>query len=1047
MYKNKLKLFILIFLISLTPVIFANDCFFEINNNDCQRFSSSFIKFDLTFNPNSQYKDYEVEIYKKDNPSNKILTRVEGNSVYNLNPLTEVGVYVLKVRSNSITDVSNLYEKEFIFDNSQPFPPIIEMGLESSQIQGKTQIGNTNVLAEVIGSSSPIETQTSSSSGEFSFNLNLPSPINLVKFYTQNSNNINSEYIERIIYKDGKPKRNFNINANSISIDSHLENSNYNTYFDSTNNIYITSKRNFYISGQTNAPDGAIIYINGVQSIVKGNTFGAIVILNEGRNKITIENRLSTINKTLEINFITPKFNFLNLDYNKITSSNSLEITGTATLDLPFNIYLNGKYIDSIAVVDGKFTTTLNNLIPGKNYISFEGYNNNLISDIIYFDSENPIIKVISNLKTTSRSKFIFKITDDIGINLNSINVQIGNKNFNSSSIESKGDYFSLSLLGLNDGDFNYRINVKDLTGKEVSTAGQIEINSRNTIIEDIQTNNGYFIGNKILLHSSQQTIKLIPSRNIAFKSIYLDGIRQTNYHINLDKSIDLTLNLDNEEGVLEFKFINNEYQEFTETYNYFTDKIKPIIKLDYINNPNSYGENRIRVTGEIEDSNFNWSSLTFNSDSSFRKYGKYFEAQVLPNEGLNNLEVGGKDLAGNLFKERIFGSLLFKDSTNTVFENLGSNKIGFKTAISSIDNRNKNYAYFWDGQKSYQTYLNTQEVILPVSERVGIRAVNLKGVESSKNKFTDIQSYTIDPLKPEVYFVLDEGIKRFLVNPTLSQINNISFKVNGVEIDVSECDVKIARYSKCYDSESFNSSNIEIEVVDKAGNKIQKTFSQTEIVDISTIIPTTNTDANSESSKIYFNGNDLNTINNNWFVEGNIKSLSVIKSIKAQGKDCLFDDTSFVCYVDLPYSLNNIDVIVEFENNPETISPIHNNITINRTEGEQYDIKILDLNGDGIFKMSSDYYIKDFIGNLVGKLDKEAIVTLVIDNNRELIGIKNSTFTVNIDLTNQLATKDNDEFYIQLEAKGDSEIISTSNKIKLIYNRILDTILNIIVY
>jgi len=76
-------------------------------------------------------------------------------------------------------------------------------------------------------------------------------------------------------------------------------------------------------------------------------------------------------------------------------------------------------------------------------------------------------------------------------------------------------------------------------------------------------------------LESGRQELNLIPSKNIVFNGIYLDGVEQVDYEIFQNGEIVLRLNIVDFSGNLEFNYVDVDYNEYSEKYDYFSDVVK----------------------------------------------------------------------------------------------------------------------------------------------------------------------------------------------------------------------------------------------------------------------------------------------------------------------------------------------------------------------------------------------------------------------------------------------------------------------------------------
>lgn len=863
-----ITLSLLSFCLLFSIQVFAIGCEFDTYNSSCPRFSSSFNSFNLNFAPIENYESFSAKMYNKHNPSNQILIDIDlqNKQVRNINPFVEPGVYVLEITSYNKGKKSNLNSFEYIFDNLRPMPPVISSNLHSTSseviVNGKTEEKNIKVIAEIKDKTN-VEVQ--SSNGLFSMNLNnLDSGLNYVKFYTISENGLKSFPVERIIVSNDVVEMNLE-NANNIII-SNLE-INERTYLE--NNEYYTIKQNFYVTGTAIGQKGAKIYVNGQRAVFDGNKYGAFILLNNGENEVVVQSGSET--KTILVNYIDVEFQFLQFDYNKVFEGDFV-LKGNATVNLPFDIYINGVYLDKNSnyvieesgVYSFEYTIPADNLNPGKNYLYLEGYNNEHLSEIVYKDIESPKIELLSFEKIANKKELAFKITDDIAVNDITLNLNFGPRTLTQASSKLYGDIYVFDLTSIIDEtplqeNYAYSLSIKDLTGKETSISGNILVDSENTLIESFSSSqkNVYSYGNKLFIPNTNVELIIKPSKAIAFKKIYLDGVEQINYNILRDNTILLNISTDKKIGEIKFIFINQNYQEFEQKYTYYSKLEVPEVKLDYVNTPYTKSSEYILITGEIMDSNFNWSSLKFNAlDNNYQRYGNYFEARIIPNNnGLNSLTISGSDYSKNSLNKQ-YSNLITKDTSqsgvsiysdsNIFSANLLNNP---STTVLYSDTRMKNYIYDFTGFDIKKNYLQNQfELSLP--QRNGVETRTLKGVESSGQLFQKNVNLNLDSFDPNIYLFYNQTSNKYMiiVDGTYSAVDasKVNITSNNVNLDISGCNYKpqYVFYGYCRYLDNLNGINtIQVYAEDMSKNKKIKIFnlSDAQIVSVILAIDTDN--------------------------------------------------------------------------------------------------------------------------------------------------------------------------------------------------------------
>ena len=1042
----------LLFVFSVSS-IYALECNFDYSQN-CERTASSFNSFNLNFAPSNMIDTYSAQIYNKENPSNKLRLEIEGNVVRNINPLIEPGVYVLSIETVNKANQKNTTEFEFIFDNTVPIPPKVPIKINTTSsnvlVSGETLIGNTKVIATV-GSSS--FEAVSDNEGKFQLTLaSLQNGINYARFYAENSQGVKSAPVERVIMSNGDFKSTGN-DASNIQIASSSEISSINGRTIFSNGVFVTSKRNFYVFGTASGSRGDLIYINGQRAVFDGTRFGGFVLLNEGRNDIVVK---SDNNNRREITVIFSNFNFMfeEVNFNKVVSDANVRFQGSTNFDLPFNVYLNGKYITAQTSQNGNFDFIIQNLNEGKNYISLVGHNSEILSYIVYRDVLEPVINVLTPERISEGQQFIFEATDDTGIDFTSINVRIGNLNFNPEDIEISGNFFIVNISNLATGVHSYEISLRDRSGKSSVKSGSLNVNSDNTLIENIHLEKGYNIGNKIFAAPGKQKIVIKPSRFIAFKKIYLDNVEQIDYDIKSTGEVHINLDFSNDNGILKFIFVNNQMEEFEQEFFYFSSSKRPTVELDYIERSSGIPNSFIRVTGKINSPHFDWTSLSFNNQKGFQRYGDYFEAYVqLSGSGqLRNLQISGFDYMGIPLSNSNYGSILFSDTTDTRISVMSPRvfRSGFYgTIISNDPARIKNYVSSYDGFSMPLAYMSRNAISYPVHQRDGIRALNLRGVESSLRTISSVETFTIDTIDPEIYFEVDGNRLKVIVDGTLSNVDMSNFRVevNGVEFSYNSCSNYIKRgiFDMCIQLNPQSGDVINIYAKDIAGNSAQRSFTfEVDQPDPPAPDPTSPDPNNTD---VYIVGTDTNVTENPVIIQGNIVSDVPIADVIVSGGaggECEFDDTSFLCIVTAVPGENNFTVEI-IGDNGQTLA--EDSITITYNASFDIDIRITNIEGVNLYKVGNEYYY------VYGDIDISAIVSdrsaisILIDGERRLIGSREGEFNVRVNLEEHFFGKEKAEASLWLEAKDEFSNAGVSQSFKIIFNRVFETIVRIIVY
>jgi len=969
----------------------------------------------LNFDSQDDVLNFSVEIYDKENQHNKIQTIKNGNEISNLNPFTKPGAYVLDVDvKNRVGEVEN-FQFEFIFDNLKPNAPIIPLDLDSSttsinvlgnggfaktiiaQNAEGTNLGGVDVLAD----------------GSFDLDLNLVSGLNYVQFYSIGKNGLSSEIVERVIYVRNGILPNIRPNVQSITVDNN----------DGINRVVssMTSKRNYYVSGNVGVSN-AEVFVNGnpTQADNTGK-FGAFILLNEGNNDIEV---VSGETKTLaqSVNYVNPRFRFLSFDAKRIVDVNSVLISGRANFEVPFNVYKNGEFEETqVADSNGDFSFVLYGLKEGKNYIYLEGLNGESISEFVYFDTSAAQIEILSHNEMNFDDVFVFKVEDDLGVDVNSIEVSLNGDFFSNSLLEIQDDIYVLDLEGIGEGNFDYEINVNNLAGMSSNVSGSFNVNSDNTLISAVYFNDGVVVGNYIFTDKDTIQLNLVPSKNIAFKSIQLDGAHQIDYRINLDSQVVLNLELEGTRGVLDLSFVDSALgNTYTQSFKYFVLS-KPSVNLDFVESSFIGSNGKIKISGNVESGFFDWSSFSI-GDAPVLRIGDYFEAYVTPSQsGLN--VVGNDFLSNQVGNVQVSGFGL--DSSTTSIELESISQKSFVGTLTDDTAKILNFAQSYDGRFG-KTYLS-HNFELASDQRNGLRSLNLKGVEDSSNKFIVNSIVSIDNLKPKIYFY--DG--SLIVDGTLSAVSSV--KIADAEQGLgNDCPTGKKVSSNCREF-PLPLSGLVIVVEDASGNVMTRTYSG--IVDDEIL--------NNQDLKVYVNGNDAKTSNSDSFVQGQIISSTPITSVKVNGLSCSFDDYNFVCPISLVNGQNNFNVVVSNEGGMSVTESFSTELITT-----PINVDLLNVIGSTTYKISEEYYT-NYVTDLdfTGDVDKSSLVKLIVNGKEILADEQDGEFTmVDVALDSFVQGKEDVELEVYMSAEDELGNIGFSDRIKIIYNRVFETLIDVIV-
>ena len=1042
MLKRIYAVFVIVLLFCVFS-LYAQECQIDSYGSECIIFDSPYNIFNLDISDEDDLDSFNARIFNKYNINNEIQVSIEENSIENLDPFTEPGVYILEVVAYNRRKTPTVKEFEFIFDNSNPKPLVIEPNLRTDTNE-IIIIGYGNPLHTVVAqrkNGDILREMRPQENGTFSLTLNNINSNNraLVYFHSENANGIKSDTIERIIYfEEESPSNEQNVGSITISDLSLVTPSNT---VKVSENSYISKKRNFYVEGTLTGTTqkGVPVYINGNKVLsASDNTFAGFVLLNKGENILEIKTK--EVSTYVNVTYLDMDFRFTSnpLEDVKVVSQNTLTINGSTNVDLPVIVYVNGEG-SSLVVQDGTYSTQIIGLKSGKNYVYIEGYNGEYISDYIYYDTQEPQIEVVSETSFLNNSyDLVFKITDDTGVDLETMDVIIDGVEVSTNKIQRVSNYYMVNLRSYADGEHSYKVVARDRVLKSSSISGTFSINPDLTSIGriDFDERLSRRIGNHLFLQEGMNRLKLHFSENVAFKSVKLDGREVIDYSINSDDSVDLRLNISEPSGELVLVYINSKGDVFTRNFKYYSSLGESILKLNYVDK-SGYGQGSFaRVSGQIIGSSFNYSSLRVGGSNNYVLYGDYFEAIFLPGSSSDSL-VRGYDISGN--KVEIELPVFYDDSSNSIKLDRHSKLISGR--MDGSNDYTNSLVYSYEASDSNLFIINDNGFKLSPVDRLGLRAPLLKGIESSRNSFDSYRGIiSVDNMKPKVYFVSSGGDVNVLIDGTFSDIDtgSLNIMVDGSPSNLGGCSNydKISLHDDCYSVSGGASRAISVNVSDMAGNSLYKEFTGT---------LNSNPEREDIDFEIYFNGNDLLTNKDYGVIQGQITSKSILTDVSVNGDSCHFDDFSFVCFIDLSRGANSFTVNTRNLGGDET----EKEIVI--TRDDLLSIEITGLSQKGIsFDISDVQFANDFnVFVINGTVDRNVSVSTLIndccqENSKEPKA--KGEFTIELDISQRVFGKSEDEFNVSLRAIDDLGNEATSNKIKFIFKRVFSTIIQIFV-
>jgi hypothetical protein len=922
-----------------------------------------------------------------------------------------------------------------LFDNLKPNLPVLPINLDSDKssisVLGTALFSKEIIVADKSGRT--IEKKQKfqvSEDGTFNFDMNLVAGVNFFKFAAVGHNGLVSDFVERVIISKPNSVINFEPFVSNINLDD--------------NNLLnkvvsgVTLKRNIYVSGNIGYPDSRVFISGNPVVSTKNGDFGGFVNLNQGENKIEV--LAGGKNKSFDVSYVSEEFRFRTVQVSKFTNVDNVNLNIEALYDANFDVYLNGEITSTQKTSNGVLDLKVSDLRYGKNYIYLSGPSGKFIEKLVFYDNQKPEIEVVSPQNSSALNRFIFEVLDDFGFDIKKTVFKLNGITVSNDNLTVSGNYFVYDVSELTNVDNSYSILVYDLAGNSSEEFGNFTVSSDSVSLDEITVNDGKVLGNRIFFNSlGTQNLKIIPSKNIAFEEILLDGEDQTNYSINNDNSVDLEVNLFDKSGEFEFIFIDGSKDIATEDLNNFTQKFsyivvsEPKIEFDFI--PRSIlgeGETFV-VSGKVTSEYFNWNSFEINSVDVKRK-GDYFETH-LTFDGSLPLLISGNDFLGKHFSDNTV-DIVKMDSSDLNLQILnGSNDFFSGSIPDPFDPDVLGFVNSYDGVYSKQVL--PQSFNLVSAQRSGLRNLNLKGTKESLKRFSYEDKVSVDGLKPEIYFLEDKVV----VLGTLSEVKLIS--VNGKDFGTGEgCDYLYGFSNFCNEIDLVDMGD-KVKVVDSFGNEFSRVYSGV-LDDVSFPV---------RDLKIYFTGNDKYVDSRDTFVQGQFISSERIDSISTNYGSCEFDTFNFVCDLILYNGENNVDVEIKTKSgDTEKEEIILDVIPGPEDDGDSgsyvpLSLSLIKIYGDGVYDLSKNYGFDSTKVSFEGDVNKNSDVELII--NDEVVRVNEFDDRVNfsdVDLSDFVVGSDKAQLDVWLRATDSFDRHKDSNVLILFYNRVKKTVVDVII-
>ena len=430
-------------------------------------------------------------------------------------------------------------------------------------------------------------------------------------------------------------------------------------------------------------------------------------------------------------------------------------------------------------------------------------------------DTENPEISLVE----ITEDKIIFSVTDDIGILMDSVFVEIGTTKYRKFDLTKKGKYYEMYIGGVSQNIF--KVGATDRVGKETKRSFSKDIISLPSItsadffnLDDSGNLEGsdldsYIVGNVWFISKhTKKSVSIYFSDALVVNRIFLDNEEITDYELS-SNTLTMSAEFKKEMGDLKITYAKKEQSPFTEAttlstknIKYITEDLEPSISLFM---PIKLDRNNVLISGVIDNiSLMDFDRVvtqpdTFGSSKplSVFDYGNYFEV-IFPIEVLENsrnyLKFGLVNSKNPITRE------ISKISGFTFPEvEIGSkNRISFQTAKT---------LHFLD----FEGFGTQRSILSSQREGTNIFPINLE--EEKK----DI-SFEKDTIPPFIRFYKTSDDKYIIIGEDRADgIENIWVSSDN-EIECSG--ITILSYESCVslNGDDFT-ENIVVNVTDKSGN------------------------------------------------------------------------------------------------------------------------------------------------------------------------------------------------------------------------------------
>ena len=558
-YSNVSMKYKILFLVCVLPLLLLTHsfgCVYLEDHLNCDYITSNAYNSYTVLVDTSEFKSVSATLRDQNNNDISLLVK---NSTDNINSqitfyqeymLPYQGVYELSVKGVLLNGVSIINEtKSVLYFNATPYVPVIEDIVEKNSslyIKGfvnNFQEGEKITLRYSSNTNEPMQTQTQELSQENGNSFEFTIPIqeqNLIEVYTTKYGRNSSSY--RFVYYNNSQELEFTQLATISQVDVVDENAVLLNPVSSNADI-VTKTPYYYISGTTTSGD--YVLIQGIPVPVIDNSFQTFLVLNEGEENVCVIGQ----------NEVCNTFNTL-YSY----SANYVENQNSIMLEDEFDI--TTAFLNSVEYFQDEIEATkypVDRNLHSVELVSLKEYEKKYILQ----DNEPPTIEISSPQNLYSFSEFVVLFSDDVSVDLNSLEVKVDSTVYSyEDSIDKKSwgkiQYARFEVPQISKENVTISAQISDSEGKSSAVEKRVNIlalqDSSYDISIEILEGAELFANEIVFTHSQEVRMKIeSPSRVNKSENVQtvlnltsLNSKYISTYSINDEHQIFLTLNLTN---------------------------------------------------------------------------------------------------------------------------------------------------------------------------------------------------------------------------------------------------------------------------------------------------------------------------------------------------------------------------------------------------------------------------------------------------------------------------------------------------------------------